>query len=76
MVYFHPLPLATHLDFSILSSGVHPALHAARGDRAEAQLCRAAPLHPRPQRQDLPVPGGQRLGAGGRAQGGEGAATP
>lgn len=43
------------------------ALHAARRDSPEAQYLGAPPLHPRPQREDIPLFGGQRLGARRRA---------
>lgn len=53
----------------------HRALHAARGDRAEAQHVGAAAVHTRPQRQGVPLPGGERLGAGRRAARGARAAA-
>lgn len=51
------------------------ALHAARRDRAEAQHVGATTVHSGAQRQDIPVPRGQRLGAGRRAARGARAAA-
>lgn len=51
------------------------AVHAAGGDRAEAQHVGAEAVHPGPQRQGVPVPGGERLGAGRRAARGARAAA-
>lgn len=46
-----------------------PQVHAKGGDRSEAQHGGAAPLHPRPQREDLPVPGDERRVPDGVATG-------